>query len=261
MQIVTSKDGTTIAYDRLGQGAPIILVDGAMCHRNFGPMGGLAPLLAKHFTVFMYDRRGRGDSGDTLPYAVEREVEDIDALIQEAGGSAFVYGVSSGGALALAAAAQGLAISRLAVYEVPFVVDDSRPDLPPNNAQALDELVSAGHRGDAVEYFMVQMVGMPAEAAAPMRHAPMWPGMEAIAHTLVYDATVMGDFSMPKALLESISVPTLVMNGGETTMQLKNTAKAVAATIPNAQYRVLEGQTHDAAAEVVAPALIEFFQA
>jgi len=130
MKKVLSRDGTSIAFERLGDGPPLILVDGALCHRRFGPMPKLAPLLARDFTVFMYDRRGRGDSGDTAPYAVEREVEDIDALIEEGGGSAFLYGVSSGAALALEAASRGLGIRKLALYEAPFIVDDSRPPLP-----------------------------------------------------------------------------------------------------------------------------------
>lgn len=146
MKKVLSKDGTPIAFDRSGKGPPIILVDGALCYRASGPMGPLAALLARHFTVFTYDRRGRGDSGDTAPYAVEREVEDIEALINEAGGSAVVYGISSGAALALEAANRGLAIKKLVLYEAPFIVDDSHPPIPKDFLARLNELIGSDRR-------------------------------------------------------------------------------------------------------------------
>src|SRR5271165_875630 len=151
MNKVTSKDGTPIAFDKIGQGPALILVDGALCYRASGPNGPLAAMLAPHFTVYTYDRRGRGDSGNTLPYAVEREVEDIDALIQEAGGSAFVYGISSGAALALEAANRGLAVKKLALYEAPFVVDSSRSPLPDDLVAQANRLIAANRRGDAVK--------------------------------------------------------------------------------------------------------------
>src|SRR5215216_1992011 len=195
MNKITSNDGTTIAFDRLGEGPPVILVCGQSTDRSSN--AGVAALLAPDFTVFNYDRRGRGDSGDTAPYAVEREVEDIDALIKEAGGSAFVYGMSSGAALALEAAASGLAITKLALWEPPFILDDSRPRPPADTARIYTELVSRGRRGEAVEFFMRQVVGLPAEFVAQARKAPWWPAQEALAHTLAYDATIMGDYSLP----------------------------------------------------------------
>src|SRR5215204_5786027 len=170
MDKVTSRDGTPIAFDRLGDGPPVIVVCGQLCDRAL--MHPTAEELAKHFTVFNYDRRGRGDSGDTAPYAVEREVEDLEALINEAGGSASVYGTSSGAALALEAAASGLAITKLALWEPPFILDDSRPRPPADTARTYTELVSAGRRGDAVEFFMSQVVGLPAEFVAEARNAP-----------------------------------------------------------------------------------------
>src|SRR5438067_1305726 len=191
MKELISKDGTTIAFDQLGEGPAAILVSPALGDRSGN--GPLAALLAPHFTVFNYDRRGRGDSGDTQPYAVEREIEDIEALIKEAGGSAFAYGWSSGAALALEAAVRGLAITKLALFEPPFIVDDSRPPLPQDYVTRLTELVSAGRRGDAVEFFMTAGVGIPAEFVAQMRNDPMWPAMEALAHTLPYDGAIMGD--------------------------------------------------------------------
>lgn len=261
MRTVTSSDGTAIAFERSGEGPAVILVDGALGSRASGPMGPLAPLLAPHFTVFMYDRRGRGDSGDTAPHAVAREVEDLDALITAAGGSAFVYGISSGAALALEAAASGLAITKLALYEAPFIVDDSRPPVPADYVPHLIDLIAAGRRGDAVELFMTQAVGMPVEAVAPMRRAPRWPGLEAVAHTLVYDGTIMGDCSAPIERAASVTIPTLVMDGGASPVQMRNAAQAVAAALPSAQRRTLDGQTHDVAAAVLAPVLVEFFTA
>jgi alpha-beta hydrolase superfamily lysophospholipase len=211
MEIVTSSDGTTIAFDRLGDGPPVILVCGASTDRMAN--APLAALLAEHFTAFNYDRRGRGDSGDTPPYAVEREVEDIDALINEAGGSAFVYGTSSGGALALEAAACGLAITKLALWEPPFVLDESRRP-PADLVERYNEMIAAGRRGEAVEYFMTQVVGLPPEFVAYARNAPFWEAQEALAHTLAYDATVMGDGSLPTEWVSAVTAPTLVIAGG-----------------------------------------------
>src|SRR5258707_8754239 len=186
MEKVNSKDGTLIAFDRSGEGPPIILVDGALCYRASGPMGPLAKLLAQHFTVYTYDRRGRGDSGNTSPYAVEREVDDIEALIIAAGGTAFVFGASSGAALALEAANRGLAIEKLALYEAPFIVDNSRPPTPEDFVAQLDSLIALERRGDAVKLFL-KLVGVPAIFLAIMRFMPVWSKLTAVAHTLPYD--------------------------------------------------------------------------
>ena len=174
----------------------------------------LAELLAQHFTVFNYDRRGRGPSGDTAPYAVEREVEDIDAVITAAGGSACLYGTSSGAALALEATASGLAITKLALWEPPYILDDSRPRPPADTASTYTEMVSAGRRGDAVEFFMAKVVGLPPEFVAYARTQPWWPAQEALAHTLAYDATIMGDYSLPSARVAAVTAPTIVIVGG-----------------------------------------------
>jgi pimeloyl-ACP methyl ester carboxylesterase len=258
MKKVRSRDGTSIAFDQSGNGPALILVDGALCSRAFGPMGSLAALLAPHFTVFTYDRRGRGDSGDTQPYAVEREVEDIAALIEKAGGSAFVYGISSGAALAITAASILPSITKLALYEPPFSADESAPRPPEDYVPQLAARIAAGRPGDAVELFM-QVVGTPDEAIAQMRHAPMWPMLEAVAPTLVYDGIIMDGFVVPTARAAAIGVPTLVMDGGASPAWMRHTGQAVADGIPGAQHRTLEGQTHDVAAEVIAPALVEFF--
>jgi pimeloyl-ACP methyl ester carboxylesterase len=262
VQKVASKDGTTIAFDKTGQGPSIILVSGALGDRSAAT--SLTPLLLSHFTVFAYDRRGRGDSGDKAPYAVEREVEDIDALITEAGGSAFVYGHSSGAVLALEAAARGLAIARLALYEPPFIVDDNHPLLPKDYVARLDTLVAVGRRGDAVEFFMKAAVGVPDEVIAQMRQSPMWAGLEKMAHTLAYDGTIMDDNMAGKPLRAkqwaSVAIPTLVIDGGASEAWARNAVQALADALPNAQRRTLAGQMHNVDPAVLAPILVEFFQ-
>jgi len=262
MSKVLSKDGTAIAFDRLGRGKPLILVDGALCSRSFGPMPKLAPLLAQHFTVFTYDRRGRGDSGDTKPYAKEREVEDIAALIKEAGGSAFVLGLSSGAALALEAAASGLTITKLAAYEPPFMVDDGGRHAAAGHETQLNQLIEADCRGDAVTYFMRKMVGIPAIVVALMRLMPgVWSKLKAVAHTLPYDAAVMGDYSLPMRRLSSVTIPTLAIDGEKTDVRLRRAVQAVAEALPRAQRRTLKDQTHNVKPEVLTPTLVEFFSA
>ena len=267
MKTVISKDGTPIAFDQSGQGPALILVAGATATR--AAEAALAAALAPHFTVFAYDRRGRGDSGDTAPYAVEREVEDIEALIDEAGGKAFVFGHSSGAVLALEAARLLPAkITKLALYEPPFIIDDSRSPAPQDYTQRLVELVSSGRRGDAVAYFMT-VVGAPAEMIAQMRQSPMWPGLEALANTLAYDAAVMeGTMSgdpLPLRKWASVTVPTLVMDGTvfmgseERHAFLRHGAQEIAAILPDARHRTLDGQDHGAADDVLVPALQAFY--
>src|SRR5258708_6948753 len=214
MKTVTSKDGTTIAYDQVGNGPAVILVDGALCYRASGPSGPLAALLAPRFTVLTYDRRGRGDSTDTPPYAVEREIEDLEALLNAAGGSAFVYGISSGAALALEAANQGLAIKKLALYEAPFIVDDSLPPRPDNYLAHMDELIAANRRGDAVKLFM-KTVGVPGIFITMMRFMPAWSKLTAVAHTLPYDFRIMRKTGPPNPFppnpLPPLTLPPLLM--------------------------------------------------
>jgi pimeloyl-ACP methyl ester carboxylesterase len=257
MKKVTSKDGTPIVFDQLGDGPPVVLVCGGSVDRSSN--APLAALLAKHFTVFNYDRRGRGGSGDTPPYAVEREVEDIDAVITAAGGSAFLYGTSSGAALALEAAGQLPAkIKKLALWEPPFILDESRRP-PADTATTYRELVAAGRRGDAVEYFMAKVVGLPAEFVAQARNAPWWPAQEALAHTLAYDATIMGDYSLPVERAAAVKVSTLVIAGGASFPFMRDTAQALADILPNGQARTLEGQEHNVDPKSLAPVLVAFF--
>jgi len=262
MNQVMSKDGTTIAFDRSGQGPALILVGGAFQHRAIDPRTAqLAALLAQHFTVFHYDRRGRGDSSDTQPYAVEREVEDLDALIKESGGSAFVFGMSSGAVLAIEAAARGLAITKLAFYEPPFNSDDENArQASENYTRQLTALLTEGRRGDAVALAMTTW-GAPAEAIAGMRQTPVWSLFESVAPTLAYDNAIMGDGSVPAERLSSITVPTLVIDGGASPAFMQSAAQTLADAFPNAQRRTLEGQTHDVAPDALAPVLEEFFVA
>jgi len=258
MPTVASKDGTAIAFDRSGSGPPLILVAGALSDRSAGAPG-LIPLLQPKFTVFTYDRRGRGASGDTAPYAVAREVEDLDAIVTAAGGSACVYGVSSGAALALEAAASGVSIAKLALFEPPYRVDDSVPRPPADLSQKVGELVSAGRRGDAVEYFLTKAVGLPSEAVAQMRTAPMWPGLEAFAPTLVYDFAVMGDGSIPIRRVASVTTPTLMIASETSPSWLQTAVRVVAESLPKARVRFLPGQFHNVPPQTLAPVLQEFF--
>jgi pimeloyl-ACP methyl ester carboxylesterase len=262
-EFVTSKDGTRIAYDRIGNGPPLVLVAGAVMNRAFpNPLGSL---LAADFTVFNYDRRGRNESGDTQPYAMEREIEDLEAVVKESG-PAFVLGMSSGAVLALEAAAAGLPIKKLALYEPPLLVDDSRPPAPADYVKRLREAVSAGHPGEAVEIFMREAVLVPPEEVAGMRNSPMWPAMEAIAPTLAYDGVIMDGLILGKTFpaerakrWASVTIPTLIMNGGAGWPFMQTGADALAEVMPNARRKTLEGQTHDVNPEVLAPVLKEFF--
>jgi pimeloyl-ACP methyl ester carboxylesterase len=257
MNKVISKDGTEIAFDRTGEGPPIILVVGAFNERATG--APLAKLLESQFTVFNYDRRGRGSSGDTAPYTVEREIEDLETLIVEAGGSASVFGYSSGGNLSLKAAAHGLAISKLALYEPSFIIDDNTHRTPADLVEQLAMLISSDRRGDAVELFQTKAVGIPPQVVAGLRKAPFWPGLEKIAHTLVYDATIIGNRSLPPEWAASIRLPTLVIAGGESKQEFRLAVEALATLLQNAEYLSLDGQTHDIVPPVLAPVLKEFF--
>ena len=258
---VRSKDGTVIAYERSGSGPALILVDGALCSRAFGPSKALAQQLASAFTVYAYDRRGRGESGDTQPYTPAREVEDIAALVDEAGGSASLLGLSSGGALTLAAAASGLPIEKAVAYEPPYVDDEGTRGGAGFEGE-LRRRVARGDRGGAVTYFMKDMVQAPAPVVMMIRLMPwVWSKLKAVAHTLPYDAAVMTEFRIPRARLASVRTPTLVMNGSKTDQRLKDAARAIASAVPGAQHRELPGQTHNVKASVLVPEVVEFLSA
>lgn len=255
MDKVRSSDGTEIAFDRHGDGPPVVLVSGASCAR--GVHTQLAELLAPSFTVLNYDRRGRGDSGDTQPYAVQREIEDLAAVIDAAGEPAAVFGNSSGAVLALRATEAGLPVTRLALWEPPLMTDPDAPRRQREYATELTRLLGAGRRGDAMALFLT-LVGLPGEMIAGLRNAPMWPGMEAIAPTLAYDAAVMGDSTPPPNLAFTVKVPTLVLTGGKSGAWADTTALALTSTLPDAEHTTLDGQDHNVAWDVLAPELAEF---
>ncbi|MGZ4210780.1 MAG: alpha/beta fold hydrolase [Actinomycetota bacterium] len=255
-----SKDGTQIAYERGGNGPALVVVDGALSSRMDGSKPELVELLAPNLSVYCYDRRGRGDSGDTQPYSVEREIEDIDAMIGEAGGVAFLYGHSSGGCLALEAArALGTKVSKVALYEAPYNDDPAAPKAWGEYIAALTDALASDRRGDAVALFM-QYVGMPAEQVNGMRHAPFWAGLESIAPTLAYDHTaIMGKTgTVPTDRLADVKTPTLVMCGTGIPF-MRNTAQTITEALPIAELRILEGQSHDVQPTAIAPLLTEFF--
>ncbi|MFF6804242.1 alpha/beta fold hydrolase [Streptomyces sp. NPDC012616] len=253
-----SRDGTELAYSRAGQGPAVILVSGAMS--TGGTVAPLAGLLADRFTVLWYDRRGRGGSGDTAPYAVRREVEDLGALVDAAGGEAALYGVSSGGALVLEAAAAGLPVRRVAVYETPFAVDEEGARERAAYTAALTEALAQGRRGDAVELFL-RLTGLAEEMIQGARRSPMWEGMEAVAPTLAHDDAVMGGGPVPRERLASVGVPVLAVAGEASPPWLREAVRTVADAVPRGMYRTLEGQSHMVDPHVLAPVLAEFFAA
>jgi alpha-beta hydrolase superfamily lysophospholipase len=260
MPVVISGDGTTIAYERTGSGPPLVLVDGAMCHRAAGPMRPLAALLRDTFTVYTYDRRGRGESADTPPYAVAREIEDLRAVVARAGGEAYVYAISSGAALAMASAAARSGIARLALYEPPFMAEVGDGTRAKEYTGRLNELLAAGRDGDAVALFMAH-VGVPEAVIAGIRAQPGWAALEAIAPTLAYDDEVLGDGSVPRGPASTIAVPALVLAGGASPGGLRRAAEATADALAAGEFRILDGQTHDVAPGALAPVLAEFFRA
>jgi pimeloyl-ACP methyl ester carboxylesterase len=252
-----SNDGTTIAFDQIGAGPPIIIVAGALSDRSTA--APLAEALGHRFSVLTYDRRGRGDSGDTPPYAVEREIEDLDALIVEVGGTAGVFGHCSGAVLALYAAASSRRLTTLALYEPPFRVDQdaARPlvDLP----DRLAGLVSAGRWGEAAALYQAQGVGIPPDVGTQHFDASPGPALETIAHTLVYDAMIMADLSTLSPLIGAVQTPTLLIDGEKSWSLLRTAARAVADMLPRGRHCTLMGQSHQIDSEVTAPVLEEFF--
>src|SRR5215467_913436 len=264
MKTVTSKDGTTIAYDQTGHGPPLVLVDGALNSRAFGLNGPLAALLADRFTVFTYDRRGRGDSGNTQPYAVQREIEDLEAVIDAGGSQAYVYGISSGAGLALeTACAVPAKVSKLALYEPPFVVDGTRPPVPADAIGQVTDLLARNRRGAAVKLFLREDAQVPAAVVTLMPLMPAWGKLKAAAHTLPYDLTIMDGGQQGRPLQPGRWAPltarTLVMAGGKSPAWLQNAAQALAQTLPCASHQTLPGQTHIVKPKPLAPVLADFF--
>src|SRR6187431_925818 len=257
LQTVTSADGTTIAYDKLGSGPAVVLICGGSVDRTSN--AGLAQVLAGDFTVYNFDRRGRGDSGDTLPYAIEREIEDIEAVIDAAGGQAYLYGTSSGAALAFEAArALPGKVTKLALWEPPYIEDPAaRP--PSDTVETYEKLVAEGRRSDAVEYFTAKVVGLPPEFVAFAKTQPFWAAQEKIAHTLAYDGRIMGDYSIPRDKAAAVTQPTIVIAGGESFPFFLRTVAVLGDAIPNGESATIPGATHDVAPDAIGPVLTEFF--
>ena len=254
-QSVRSADGTRIAFDRVGDGPPLILVEAALHYRDFSSFGGPVPLLSGEFSVYAYDRRGRGESTDTPPYSPDREVEDLAALVAEAGGSAHLYGYSSGALLAMRAAAHGLPVAGLAALEPPL--RDEAAESPDPLTTELAKLVGTGRNADAVEHFH-RSIGVPAEYIGSMRSSPEWAKMESIAHTLVYDCTISD--TTTSILLRSVEVPTLVLDSEGSSDNLTGWAATVAGWLPRGSHRSLAGEWHSVPDEVLAPVLLECFR-
>ncbi len=264
MSTVTSKDGTKIAYSKTGSGPAVVLVDGAGSYRKFGTAFFVPPELSKYFTVYAYDRRGCGESTDTKPYSVEKEIEDLQAIMREAGEGAYLYGHSSGAALSMYAVSAGLKPAKLILYEPPFVVVDKTDEHPPK--EAMKELlarINAAKPAAAMRYWLSKVLGLPAFVPVMLsivmrKH---WKNMVAAAHTLPYDLTIVekSDWSVPQATAKKITVPTLVMTGAKSAPKLQKAAKAVGAAIPGAETRVLDGVGHNISPKVLAPILKDYF--
>lgn len=269
-QTTTSADGTTIAYDVTGSGPALVLVDGALCYRDFGPSKDLAAALSDRFTVHRYDRRGRGGSGPLKPAAagttetVEQEVADLVAVIEAAGGHAHVLGQSSGAALALEAARAGVAIDRLVTYEAPYILDDSHAPNDPGLPREVEALVAAGKRGAAVELFM-RTVGMPGLVAKAMRLMPAWRKLTGVAHTLPYDLGLVVPFEqgkpLPEGYLAAVKAPVLALAGGKSPAYMTHAQQQVAAAVSDGRFQELAGQNHMVKADALAPVAAEFLLA
>jgi pimeloyl-ACP methyl ester carboxylesterase len=261
---VTSADGTTIAYETIGTGPALILVDGAMCYRDFGPARSLAKALAADYTVYLYDRRGRGQSGNTLPWAATREIEDLAALLAAAGGTAYLFGCSSGAVLAADAANALDGFTKLALYEPPFIVDDTHAPREETFVPDTEAMIARDDRNGALKKFMSH-VGMPALMLAIMPLTPPWKKLKAVAPTLPYDLRILGDTGRGTALdpgrWSGATIPAIVMDGGKSPQYMRNAAKALSETLPKAGYRTLPGQTHMVKAAAIAPAIKEFLSA
>ena len=259
MAFVTSADGTRIEFDRTGSGPPMILLSGGPGDRSAEKP--LAEALAPFLTVFTYDRRGRGGSGDTQPHSVDREYEDLAAVIAEAGGTAGVFGSSGMGMIGLEAAAHGVPISRLAMWEPPYIVDGARPPVPADWGDRIAELIGAGRSQDAVGYWLTDVVGVPEEHVRSMHGTPFWDGMTQNAQALVHDAAILRDFSLPVARATGVAIPVLLVDGGSAALPwIRSGIQSALGVLPDARHQVLNGQGHDVQPDVLAPILITFFE-
>ena len=254
-EYATSSDGTRIAFESNGTGPALVLVDGAMCYRAFGPAELFTAALRDAYTVVTYDRRGRGESGDSSTYSPELEVDDLRAVIEAVGGEPYVLGFSSGAGLAYRAAAAGVPMAKLIGYEAPFVGRRGGRDY----ISDLDRLIAEGKNGKAVDYFMVKMVGGPFFLPIMFRlMGKLWGQMKSIAPTLRYDARVMGDFEVPTAEFAKIRIPVLASWGSKAAPEMSKANAAIAAAIPGAEHRILEGQTHNVTPAALRPEIDRF---
>lgn len=262
MAHVKSKDGTLIAFDKEGTGPAIIVVNGALSYRKVYDDKPLASALSKNFTIYTFDRRGRGESTDTKPYNVEREIEDIEALIRDAGGSAYLYGVSSGAALSLLTGARlgNEKVLKMVLYEPPYGSDSEKDkqDVAANQKR-IEELISKNKRADAMTFFFTA-IGVPPKGLEGLRKSPEWPLMESVAHTLLYDYAILDDGAIPVDAAKKAKMPTLVMYGEKSFDIMSDAAENLSKIMPNAQLKALKGQTHQASPEIIAPILSEFFR-
>lgn len=264
MKSVLSKDGTKIAYEVTGQGPAVVLVDGALCYHDSGPSRKIAALLSQNFTTYLYDRRGRGESGDTKPFAIEREIEDLAAIIKVAGGSAFVFGQSSGAVLSLEAARLygPTVIQKLALYEAPMIVNDDRSPLDGEDLHHMQQLIAEDRRGDAVRFFF-KSIQLPGAFSVLIRLTPIWAKLKAVAHTLPYDFAITTPYQsgcpLSKDRWNDVTMPTWVGAGGKSPLWMKNSEQALANILSIAQYHVLSDQTHNLKAEGLVPELAKFF--
>ena len=257
----TSRDGTIIAFTKRGSGPPLIIVDGAFCYRENGPATELALLLAQQFTVFTYDRRGRGRSGDSAPYAIAHEIDDLRAVSEQTGGAPYILGISSGAALSLQAVASGVDVKKVALYEPPYLSDSNGPRSFENVKTHLQSLVSAGDRAGAVRFFMTDIYGAPRAFAwaMPLLMPSAWKRNKLVVHTSPYDLTILQERSVLNERRTSISVPALVIGGEKSPKDLRDAVAAVAHALPNGRSRFLPGQDHNISGPALLPVLFEFF--
>ncbi|MFD9698051.1 alpha/beta fold hydrolase [Lentzea sp. NPDC059081] len=262
-EFVTSVDGTRVAYTVIGTGPALVIVNGALCYRKSGPSTELSGLLARHFTVYDFDRRGRGETGDGVtPWSLEREVEDIGALVERAGGTAFVFAFSSGSALALEAASRLSGIERLVVFEAPFVVDDTHEPLAAGYAETIDDLIARDERSAALTSFM-KLVGIPAFVIGVMKRTPLWKKHKRIAHTLAHDVRIMGQdcrgVRLPAGRWPGATMPVLALAGSRSPVHMRNAMVNVSEALADAEYQPLKGQNHVYQPAAMAPVLVEYF--
>jgi pimeloyl-ACP methyl ester carboxylesterase len=263
-QYTVSKDGTKIAWSKTGKGQPVIVIDGALCHRNFGANMKLPQYLNEHFTVYTYDRRGKGESGNKKPFALQREFEDLQSLIDVVGESPFVYGISSGAALALEAANHGLSFKKLALYEAPYIVDDSRRPIPQDYLQTLEKFIAAGENGKALNYFLKAGAGLPAYVVLMMRLMPVWKQVKSIVDTVIFDTLAIGSNGSGEKLTAGkwpgVRIPVLLISGSKSQQWIRNAMLNLAEVLPDSTHLILKGETHTVNPKMLAPHLISFFK-